>query len=69
MTLAIFGLGGAEIVILMISWLFLVAFMIAVVFLAYRTWHRERAPNATAALTDEVRRLREEVTELRKGRA
>jgi cbb3-type cytochrome oxidase subunit 3 len=63
-----FGLGAAEIVILLISWLFLVAFMVAVIFLAYRGWNRERVPDATAALVDQVRQLRDEIAELKKGR-
>ena len=68
MIAAVFGLGGVEIFVLLVSWLFLVGFMVAVVFLAYQTWRRDRGPDATTALVEEVRRLREEVTDLKKGR-
>lgn len=69
MVAASFGVGVPEIIILLASWLVVMAAIVGIFFLvavSIQGWRR--AAEAHAQLLEEVRKLRKEITELKNGR-
>jgi hypothetical protein len=63
--LAIFGMGGPEVIVLLVWWAFIVGFVFLVVSL-YRS--SRRAEQTQARMVEDIRQLREQVAELKKVR-
>jgi hypothetical protein len=70
MIAATFGLGGVELLILLLSWFVVISAVASIFFLvAASLRERRRAAERHAQLVDEFRRLRDEIAELKQGRA